>query len=249
MSLHPLAASFGEVADAYERGRPDYPPAVADTITAELSLQPGARVLDLGAGTGKLTRALVEAGFDVIAVEPQAPLRAILASGVGAQRVRAGTAEAIPLEDSTVRVVTVADAFHWFDHQLALAEIERVLEPQGGLVVVTSAPDLDGASWAHEVGSLVAASRPEHPHYDGSSWKEAVAAAGAWTEPREVRVSGRYPADSRRLLDWITSFSWIAAMAPDERAGVLARAQQLIDAGHTPATFVVHFTVALAQLR
>src|SRR5690349_2488869 len=110
MALHPLAANFAGVADAYERGRPDYPPAVTDALAAELSLPAEERVLDLGAGTGKLTRALLAAGFDVTAVEPQAPMRTILAASVGEGRVRAGTAEAIPLEDDAVCAVTVADA-------------------------------------------------------------------------------------------------------------------------------------------
>src|SRR5262249_50379019 len=90
VTLHPLAEQFGSVADAYERGRPEYPPAVAGALAAELQLAPGARVLDLGAGTGKLARALLAAGLDVIAVEPQAELRALLAENVGRERALDG---------------------------------------------------------------------------------------------------------------------------------------------------------------
>src|SRR5438270_7125297 len=123
MGLHPLAERFADVAGVYERGRPEYPPAVVGAIAAELGLSGAAPVLDLGAGTGKLTRALLAAGLDVVAVEPQASLREPLAASVGAERVREGSAEAIPLADGTVRAVTVADAFHWFDQAAALAEI------------------------------------------------------------------------------------------------------------------------------
>lgn len=112
MTLHPLAAHFGEVADAYERGRPDYALAVPGAIAAELSVPTGATVLDLAAGTGKLTRALLAAGLNVIAVEPQAPLRAILAGAIGVSRVHDGLAEAIPLPPGSVAAVTVADGFH-----------------------------------------------------------------------------------------------------------------------------------------
>ena len=97
MELHPLAARFADVAGAYERGRPEYPPAVAGAIAAELGITPGEAVLDLAAGTGKFTRALLGIGMDVIAVEPQPPLRGILATSIGEERVRAGFAEAIPL--------------------------------------------------------------------------------------------------------------------------------------------------------
>lgn len=151
MPLHPLAVQFAEVADAYERGRPEYAPAVVGAIAAELRIPAAGPVLDLAAGTGKLTRALLTAGLDVVAVEPQPSLRAVLTASVGSERVRPGLAEAIPLPDASVVAVTVADAFHWFDHALALGEIRRVLRPGGGLAVLSTVPDWGGASWAHEV--------------------------------------------------------------------------------------------------
>src|SRR4051795_2938010 len=115
MALHPLAEKFAVVAEQYESGRPDYPPSAVGAMAAELGLQPGSRVLDLAAGTGKLTRALVAFGLDVVAVEPQSALREVLAVGIGSERVLDGAAEEIPLPDQSVAAVTVADAFHWFD--------------------------------------------------------------------------------------------------------------------------------------
>src|ERR1700750_3449965 len=97
MALHPLSERFADVADVYERGRPDYAPAVVGALAAELRIPPGGPVLDLAGGTGKLTRALLAAGLDVVAVEPQAELRTVLAESVGSERVRDGVAEAIPL--------------------------------------------------------------------------------------------------------------------------------------------------------
>src|SRR6188508_2428047 len=114
--LHPLAEQFASVADAYERGRPEYAPAVVGALAAELRLAVGAPVLDLAAGTGKLTRPLLISGLDVVAVEPQALLREKLAANVGSERVREGFAEEIPLPNASVDAVTVADGFHWFDH-------------------------------------------------------------------------------------------------------------------------------------
>ncbi len=249
MSLHPLAVNFASVAGEYERGRPDYPPAVVGALMAELGLTPGARVLDLAAGTGKLTRALLAAGLDVIAVEPQAALREVLAERVGAERVHDGLAEAIPLPDGSVAAVTVSDAFHWFDHAPALAEIARVLRARGGLCVVWTIPDWNGASWAQELGRAIVSSRPEHPGFDGPPWQDAAREDGRFAEPREVRVSVAAPTSPARVLDHVASISWIAALAEDERAELIARMRAVIDAGETPAELTTHFQLTFAALQ
>ncbi len=246
--LHPLSESFAEVAGAYERGRPDYAPAVVGAIAAELGLAPGTPVLDLAAGTGKLTRALLAGGLDAVAVEPQAQLRELLADRVGAERVRAGAAERIPLPDSSVAAVTVADAFHWFDHAPALREIGRVLRPAGALAVLVTVPDWSGASWSHEVGELIAGLRPEHPHFDGPPWQDAVHAAGGWRPPREIRLITSQPASAERFVDYFESISWIAAQPREERSDTLARVRSLVDAGDTPAELPVHVTIGLVEL-
>ncbi len=186
MTLHPLAKRFAAVADAYEHGRPDYPPAVVGALAAELGVGFGARVLDLAAGTGKLTGPLLVAGFDVVAVEPQAPLRERLAAIVGSERVREGLAEAIPLADASVDAVTVADAFHWFNQAEALAEIRRVLRPGGGLALLTSMPDWSGATWAHELGTMINDLRPEHPYFDGPRMAGRGALGGRLVGPARV---------------------------------------------------------------
>jgi SAM-dependent methyltransferase len=249
VALHPLAERFDSVADAYERGRPDYAPAVVGALAAELGLAlPGGRVLDLAAGTGKLTRALLAAGLDVVAVEPQAAMRERLAGIVGAERVRDGVAEEIPLEDASVDAVTVADGFHWFDRARALTEIRRVLRPHGGFAVLTTVPDWSGASWGHELGSMIMEARPEHPYFDGPPWQEAVDAAGGWTEPREIRVTISRPADPDRLLDYVASMSWVAALPHDERRDWLDRAARLVRGGETPAELPVHVGIGLTSL-
>ena len=248
MTLHPLAAQFASVADAYERGRPEYAPAVVGALAAELGIAPGAAVLDLAAGTGKLARSLLAAGLDVVAVEPQAPLRDRLAATIGPERVREGLAEAIPLPDASVEAVTVADGFHWFSHARALAEIRRVLTPRGGLAVLSTVPDWSGASWAHELGSLIVRLRPEHPYFDGPPWQEAVRAAGGWSAPREIRVITSQPADPRRIVDHVASMSFVAALPEGERVEWLAQVASLIEAGETPAELPVQVIVGLTSL-
>ena len=248
MALHPLAKRFSSVADAYERGRPDYPPAVVGALAAELGLERGAPVLDLAAGTGKLTRALLAGGLDVVAVEPQPQMRERLASIVGEPRVRDGVAEEIPLGDDSVDAVTVADGFHWFDRAKALAEVRRVLRPKGGFAVLTTVPDWSGTPWGHELGSMIMEARPEHPYFDGPPWQEAVGTAGGWTEPREVRVTTSQPADPERILDYVASMSWVAALPDDQRRDWLDRAARLVRAGETPAELPVHVGIGLTSL-
>ncbi len=248
MALHPLASQFASVAGAYERGRPEYAPAVVGAIAAELRIPAGAPVLDLAAGTGKLTRALLGAGLDVVAVEPQAPLRDRLAASVGADRVRDGLAESIPLPDGSMAAVTVADAFHWFDREAALAEIARVLCPGGGLAILSTVPDWSGASWAHEVGTLMAGLRPEHPHFDGPPWQDAVRAAGGWTPPRDIRVTTSQPAQPERMVDYLGSMSWVAALPDEQRAETLAQIGAAVASGDTPATLPLHVIIGLTSL-
>jgi SAM-dependent methyltransferase len=247
MPLHPLAENFASVAEAYERGRPEYPPAAIGALAAELGLAANARVLDLAAGTGKLTRALVAAGLDVVAVEPQGALREALAGSVGEERVLDGLAERIPLADDSLDAVTVADAIHWFDHGRALAEIARVLRPGGGLAVLVTAADWSGASWADELGRTLMGLRPDHPHFDGPAWQDSVRESGGWSEPREIRVTVSLPTSPQRLRDHIESFSWIAAMADGERAQLLARVEATIRAGETPSELPFHVAIGLTS--
>jgi SAM-dependent methyltransferase len=245
VALHPLAAQFASVAEAYDSGRPDYAPAVVGAIAAELEIAPGAPVLDLAAGTGKLTRALLAAGLDVIAVEPLESLREVLAAWVGPARVRDGVAEAIPLADGSVHAVTVAEGFHWFDQAAALAEIGRVLRPRGGLAIVSMVPDWGDASWSHEVGTMLSGLRPEHPAFDGPPWQAAVSSAGGWTTPHEIRVTVSQPTSAQRVLDHLASMSWIAGLPDAERAEKLARIGAVIVAGETPEQMPVHAHIGL----
>jgi SAM-dependent methyltransferase len=247
VELHPLARQFASVADAYERGRPEYAPAVIGAIAAELGIRPGDRVLDLAAGTGKLTRALVAYGFGVVAVEPLEPLRAVLADKVGAARVRDGVAEQIPLEDGSLAAVMIADAFHWFDRPRALSEIRRVLARGGGLALLNTVPDWSGASWARELGTLVAGTRPEHPHFDGRPWQEFVREAGGFAEPWELRVTTYGPADPEQVLAHMASMSWIAALAEPERVDVLTRMRAIVTGGETPPQFPLHVELGLSR--
>src|SRR4051794_18603276 len=164
MELHPLAQGFADVADDYERGRPGYP---AGAITA-IGLPAGAKVADVGAGTGKLTRALLAGGLDVVAVEPLDGLRARLMAETPGLEALAGTAEALPLPGASVDGVACGDSFHWFDGPRAAPELARVLRPGGVLALLAAGPPAGTAS----TGSR---GRPPRPR-----WRACSAGAAPW---------------------------------------------------------------------
>ncbi len=144
------ARSFGPVADAYDRGRPGY----SREAAAWLVGRDRATVLELGAGTGKLTAELVALGHDVHATDPDEAMLAILAERVPEAVTSVAGAEAIPLRDRSVDVVVAAQAFHWFDLDVALPEIARVLRPGGQLALVWNQRD-ERIPWVKRLGRLI----------------------------------------------------------------------------------------------
>jgi ubiquinone/menaquinone biosynthesis C-methylase UbiE len=131
-----LAFSFGRIAAEYDDVRPDYDPESLRRAEEVLGLSGVSRVVDLAAGSGKLTRPLAARFAEVVAVEPNEDMRAVLARRSGDVRVLAGTAERMPLPDDFADAVFVGDAFHWFDGTAAVAELERVLRPRGGVALL-----------------------------------------------------------------------------------------------------------------
>jgi SAM-dependent methyltransferase len=130
------ARSFETVAAEYERHRPEYPEEALRWAAEQLGLEPRARVLDVGAGTGKLTRGLVALGFRVVAVEPGGPMLEQLRAAVSDAEALSGAAEAIPLPDASVDAAFAGQAYHWFDRDEAVPELHRVIRPGGGLTLL-----------------------------------------------------------------------------------------------------------------
>jgi SAM-dependent methyltransferase len=227
--LHPLVAGLTD-AGAYEGGRPRYGEHVVAQLTSELGLRAGARVLELGAGTGQLSRALLAGGFDVVAVEPLGSMRELLSQAIGAQRVLEGSAERIPLADASVAAVFAADAFHWFDEERAVPEIHRVLQPGGGVAILRTLPVFDGP-WGHELGQILAAERPEHPAFGERGAAAALEEDERFGPVTERVLDGEHVTDRDGVLAYVASMSWIGVLPEARRGEVLARAAAVLD-GH-----------------
>lgn len=146
--------SFETVAADYERHRPEYPADALCWAADQIGLSDGARVLDVGAGTGKLTRGLVALGFEVVAVEPGGPMLDQLRRAVPAAETLEAPAESIPLPDASVGAGFAGQAFHWFDPARALPELHRVIEPGGGLALLWNWWD-ERDALQHELGPIV----------------------------------------------------------------------------------------------
>lgn len=221
-----LARSFDRAAEEYERGRPGYAEAALDAV----GLPADAVVLDLAAGTGKLTRQLVPRFARVLAVEPLAGMRAQLERVVPEAEALIGTAESIPLDDDSVDAVFVAEAFHWFGTDSAVAEIARVLRPGGMLAILFNVRD------GELEPPLPQAARDTLDELALEKPPEFTVASGLWRTPFpgpfEPLVVTSFPnpveRDREGVLAQIASWSMVAGLPDDGRAVLLARLEALI---------------------
>lgn len=219
-----VGRTFGRVAEEYERARPEYPREAVERAAAELGLRTDATVLELGAGTGKLTRLLAERFARVIAVEPDDEMRRRIAGDA-----RAGTAEQIPLGDGEVDAVFVGDAFHWFDTGAALAEITRVARPGGGLALLWNdwwekeQPPLPPPARAILDGLFA---RFHVDRRESRDWREVLERSLGPLGHAQFVVD--IPYDGRRLAELCLSSSSPAALLDEERAGVARRLHELV---------------------
>ncbi len=146
--------SFGAWAGEYDRYRPGYPPEIFAYLLERADLTVTARVLDIGAGTGQLSRGFIDLGCDVVAVEPDDRMRAVLATVVGEHAALAGSAESLPLPDASVDAVFCGQMWHWVDPERALPEIARVLRPGGVFGILWNLRD-DRVDWVSALSAVV----------------------------------------------------------------------------------------------
>jgi ubiquinone/menaquinone biosynthesis C-methylase UbiE len=229
------ARSFDSVAEQYERARPEYADEAVDWLVERLGLMPGSRVLDLAAGTGKLTRQLVRRGLDVVAVEPGDEMRGVLERVVPEVEALAGAAEAIPLPDASVDAVTVGQAFHWFDRDAAIAEMRRVLRPGGCAALLWNRWD-EADPLLSEVDALLHEIRPPVVRRDDFTREH---------ERRGFRQLRQVSVDA--LVEWAGSTSgWINA-SPEKQREIEAEIRRLGE-GHAGAVSIATDVIVLTQL-
>jgi ubiquinone/menaquinone biosynthesis C-methylase UbiE len=223
---HPQSRSFELVADVYERARPEYPSEAIAWLAQQLDLREGRTVLDLGAGTGKLTRALVPTGARVIAIEPGEAMLGELRRVVPGVDAFVGAAEAIPLEDASVDAVTVGQAFHWFRHDEAVPELHRVLRPGGAVALIWNSRD-QSRPLQREISELIRplipAGRPPVGHSARALEQSELFGP---VEERSFPFPQRLDADG--LADRIASISFVAAAPPDVRAELDRRLREIV---------------------
>jgi SAM-dependent methyltransferase len=236
MSVHPVARGFQRAADDYERARPTFPPEAVAFVADRLDLRSGRTVLDLAAGTGKLTRLLAATGAEVIAVEPIRAMRQKLVETTPAARVLDGVAEAIPLPEQSVDAATVAQAFHWFDRERAYHELARVIRPGGALALVWNTRDRSHPLQASLEAILkpyrdAAVARDWNAEYDAAARKELF---GEWEEWRHAWAQ---PFDRGLLTARVASTSFVAGLPEEERRRLLDRVLAVAEGLDEPFAF------------
>ncbi len=221
-----LARSFERAAEAYERGRPGYAEAALDDV----ELAPDTVVLDLAAGTGKLTRQLVERFGRVFAVEPLDGMREFLERLVPEAAARSGTAESIPLDDDAVDAVFVGEAFHWFATDEAVREVARVLRPRGMLAILFNQvdgdfePPLPQAFWdAYRAGAI---EKPPEQTVRTGLWRAPF--PGPFEPFTERSFPNPVELDREGILAQAASWSMIAALPEPERARLLRQLSECV---------------------
>jgi SAM-dependent methyltransferase len=237
------ALSFGQAAGDYERGRPSYPPQAIEWLLHRAG--PVADVVDVGAGTGKFTASLVAHGLTVTAVEPDPQMRSRLAANHPSVTSLAGTAEALPLQDTSADLITFAQSWHWVDVPVASAEVARVLRPGGALALVWNIRDPE-VEWVERLGEVMGSSKAEQYN----SHEPVVAAPLAIEDYAEFLWEN--PMTREQLIAMVTSRSYVITMAAPDRAALLVRLGELLDthpdlAGHADYRMPYRTRVTIAR--
>lgn len=224
---HAAQDGFGREAGTYEQGRPDYPAALARWLAETMDLGPGRTVADVGAGTGKFTRLLVQGGAKVIAIEPVDAMREQLQALLPEVRALAGSAGAIPLPDASLDALTCAQAFHWFASNETLDEFRRVLKPGGRLGLVWNVRD-ESVDWVAQITRIITPYQGDAPRFHSGAWRRPFPHPG-FGELVEQRFTHTHVGPPQRVIvERFLSVSFIAALPPADKAAVRRQLEALI---------------------
>ncbi len=242
--VHPLADAFDSSADAYDRGRPGYPDDAIREMARYCALSYTSTILDVGAGTGKLTSQLSALHPRVVAVEPMPGMRRILAGQLPTVDVLDGVAERIPMPDHSVDLVTAAQAFHWFRPYQATAEFHRVLRTGGAVALLWNRRDME-QPLQRAIHAIVTAYRGNVPGDGSDDWKAAF--RELFTPLEETSFANLQMVDRDSLVARVMSFSYIAALAPSEHDSIARRLRA--EAASLPEVFPLSYTTSLFMCR
>jgi ubiquinone/menaquinone biosynthesis C-methylase UbiE len=223
------AIGFDKAAEVYERARPGYPPEAIDYIVEQLRVPPGGTVVDLAAGTGKLTRELVARGLKTVAVEPVEGMRRTFSSVLPDVPMLAGTAEAMPFEDHTIDAITAAQAAHWFDAARAVNEFHRVLRPAGRIALVWNVRD-ESFAWVRRVTEIIDPYERANgtPRYKHRAWQPPFDQSALIKAVGKRSFPSAQPMTLQGFLDRFNSCSFIAILDDDAKSEVLGKLSDLV---------------------
>jgi SAM-dependent methyltransferase len=235
MEIHAAAAQgFEAAADLYERVRPGYSDDAVARLVAELRLSPARLLVDLGAGTGKLTRQLRSAGARIVAVEPVAAMRSVFASVLPDVPVVGGRAVALPLGGGRADAVVAGQAFHWFDPDPALREMHRVLRPGGRVGLIWNVRD-ESVAWQASLSRLVDALAADGPSHRTGAWRTPFAHTRLFGPLAEAAYRTEQRTDAEGVVKRVESISYVAAMPEAQRQQVAEQVRILL-ADHPDTT-------------
>jgi len=223
-----------ETIDAYQVARPSYhPDGIAELVGRLTGLD---TVVEVGAGTGILSRELVAAGIDVTATEPVAAMRAALTAALPATTCLDATAEDLPFDDNSVDAIVAAQSFHWFDYGPALDEFHRVLRPDGRLLLIWNVRD-EAVDWMQRFTTIVTDPTGTTPRHRTMKWRDAIEADARFAPLDDWTVDNPWPTTRQGVVDRALSVSFVAAMPPADQTAIADQIAALVATMTEPFDF------------
>ena len=227
--LHPAAAvGFERGADAYERGRPGFPKEAVAFVADRLRLGAGTTLLELGAGTGKLTRLLEPTCARIVGVEPVRAMRSALVASAPTAWAIGALAEKLPLADASADAAVAAQAFHWFDGDRALRELARVLRNGAGVALVWNVRD-ETVGWVRDIARIIEPYRGDTPTHRSLRWKRAFESTDAFTAPAMRSFRYGHVTTPAAVVDRMCSISFVAALPDPKRVTIADGVRRLLE--------------------
>lgn len=215
--IHTTAMGYQNSSDTYEKGRPAYTEEAVFGLAEKMGLHANSQILELGAGTGKFTRILAGRYSNITAFEPVAAMRDRFSEVLSSIRILEGTGEKIAAENASTDAVIVANAFHWFNGELALKEIHRVLRPGGALGLIWNIDGVFTSTWGQQIDAWLDELEGDTPQYKTGKWKAAFSKTLLFSPINEYSFSSMRTTNRSEVVNRVMSISFIASLAKPQR--------------------------------